>query len=73
MQPKSMSKKCVMAIVIKNIVVNFFKDLGVWVSRIILWIVAIGNVNQNGHLEVMPMRILNFILNFHGVVFRGKK
>jgi hypothetical protein len=54
MQLKSMlNKKRVMAIVIKNIVVNFFKDLGVWVNKIIVWIVAKNNVNQNGHLEVM--------------------
>jgi len=69
MQPKSMlNKKRVMAIVIRNIIMNFFKDLGVWVNMIIVWIAAIGNVNQNGHLEVMPMHILNFILNFR-VVF----
>jgi hypothetical protein len=71
MQRKSMlNKKCVMDIVIKNIIVNFLKDLGVWVNKIIVWIAAIGNVNQNGHLEVMPMHILNFIMNFHGVIFR---
>jgi hypothetical protein len=57
-----------MVIVIINIIVNFFKDLRVWVNRTIVWIATIGNVNQNGHLEVMPMHILNFIMNFHGVV-----
>jgi hypothetical protein len=56
--------------VIINIIVNFFHNLGLWFCRIIIWVALVSNMNQNVHLEVMPMHILDFVVNFHCIVFR---
>ncbi len=58
-----------MALAIKNVKVVFHEGFGSFIIRIRAWLHDPKNVNQNGHLVIMPMHGLHFVLKFQSYSF----
>jgi hypothetical protein len=58
-------KKAIMSLVIINVVMNFFYDLGTlrigWVE---LEVSIVGDMHQNGNMETILVHVLELILSF---------
>jgi hypothetical protein len=64
-------KKTIMNLVIINVIMNFLYNLGTlkigWVE---LGVNSVGEMHQNGNLEIIPVHVLHLVLNFECIILR---
>jgi hypothetical protein len=65
-----LDKQIVMGLVIKDVIMNIVQDwLTLRIVVIKVWILQVGDMNQDVDLEIVPLHILHLILNLENIVF----